>query len=543
MEGKIFLKRYRLCLGRNGRAMQVHRSPLAPTYRAQELTTGREVALSVITPKPREPAMLRRLEQRAGAAMRIHQINLPAVCEFGHDDEAFIFISELCDGPTAADWVAARGPLTLSEVLRVALQVLNALHVTGFDGVYHPTLNPENIVFLAERRIRDYWPEIRLVNWFLPAGNLAGSEAEFDGSTLFASPEQLHDGQLEMSSQVYSLGATMLFLLTGLAPISAPGVQPPAVHLRGIPQPIQNLLERMMRVNPEERPQDPLALAAHLHTYLARCERRERIVRQLALPVIATGRAAKRLVPSELPSKPLAIAAILLGVASAAAFVFLGPWQERPPLAAAPPIRMEAHAPNDGPAPPPKVQIPTPPSSRTVSSIQPTNKSQRHHPAIGKTVAARTSEAAPPAEGPVTNPRTTVARTHEAPIAVIQSPPVAESPSPPVEKFADATSPKSESADVTPPARKRTATKRKTKSVAERSHRHTISHHHSATLASSDKTSRFVREAKRAQPVPELHVGSAPAELVGTTSDGQWILSVSNTGERIVVPPPPGFTR
>jgi hypothetical protein len=49
----------------------------------------------------------------------------------------------------------------------------------------------------------------------------------------------------------------------------------------------------------------------------------------------------------------------------------------------------------------------------------------------------------------------------------------------------------------------------------------------------------LLREAKRARPIPELHVGSASAELVGTTSDGQWILSVSDTGERIVVPPPP----
>jgi hypothetical protein len=65
-----------------------------------------------------------------------------------------------------------------------------------------------------------------------------------------------------MASQIYSLGATVLFLLTGLAPSSAPGVQPPAVRLRGTPQPIRHLLDRMMRVNPED------GLRIHSHSQL-----------------------------------------------------------------------------------------------------------------------------------------------------------------------------------------------------------------------------------------------------------------------------------
>jgi hypothetical protein len=47
--------------------------------------------------------------------------------------------------------------------------------------------------------------------------------------------------------------------------------------------------------------------------------------------------------------------------------------------------------------------------------------------------------------------------------------------------------------------------------------------------------------AKRAQPVPNLRGGSERAELVGTTSDGHWILSLSDSGKRITVPPRPGF--
>src|SRR4029079_1201896 len=57
----------------------------------------------------------------------------------------------------------------------------------------------------------------------------------------------------------------------------------------------------------------------------------------------------------------------------------------------------------------------------------------------------------------------------------------------------------------------------------------------------STKAHRVAHNAKRAKPLPRLHVGSASAELVGTTSDGKWILSVADSGRRIIVPPPPGY--
>jgi hypothetical protein len=314
------------------------------------------------------------------------------------------------------------------------------------------------------------------------------------------------------------------------------------VRLRGTPQPIRHLLDRMMRVNPEERPQDPLALAAHLQACLARVERREKITRQLALPLVATGRAAKRLMPSELPSKPLAIAALLLGVASAAAFVFLGPWQERQPLAEATEIvGIQADLPNETPMPTADAHASTPAITPGAIANHPTNRNRGHHGATSSAMAETTAGVAPPAEGPVSNPPAVIAQIDEPRPASTGSPGLPESTSSPVEEFSNATSPALESADATPSVPKPSETKRKTKTLAQRSHRHTTSRRHTTTVANKSKSSRLLREAKRARPIPELYVGSASAELVGTTSDGRWILSVSDTGERVIVPPPPGF--
>jgi hypothetical protein len=111
-------------------------------------------------------------------------------------------------------------------------------------------------------------------------------------------------------------------------------------------------------------------------------------------------------------------------------------------------------------------------------------------------------------------------------------------PSPHPEPSPDAAREKSEIAQADAPANsppkassaKHVSTRRKSQSVAERSGTH-----------SAKRKSHIARIAKRARAVPKLRVGSAPAELVGTTRDGRWILSVADTGEEIIVPPPPGY--
>jgi len=66
-----------------------------------------------------------------------------------------------------------------------------------------------------------------------------------------------------------------------------------------------------------------------------------------------------------------------------------------------------------------------------------------------------------------------------------------------------------------------------------------------STAKTQSRKQTSPRQAKvwRGQKIPELYFGSSPAELVGTTRDGHWILSVKKTGKKFIVPPPPGFAQ
>ena len=331
MENRVFLERYRLSLGRNGLPVELHRSPAARTYRAQEIETGREVALTLVSPAPNDPTLIEQLETEATAAKKINQMNIPRLHDFGRENDELIYVDEYCEGHTAAAWVAARGPLPIAAVLRVALQVVDAMNATAFQRLHHHALNPDNILFVAGQTVEGDWPPVKVLHWFAPAADLSGAgDARVDSAARFASPEQIGGAKVDVRSEIYSLGVTMWFLLTGVPPVSDPKVSGGNVariardKLRGVPKILQHLLDRMLRANPAERPHDPVALAAYLQTCLARVERRAKIERRFGIPVVAKPRVVEPKVRMSIPIKPLALAAGLLALAALG--MLLLPW-------------------------------------------------------------------------------------------------------------------------------------------------------------------------------------------------------------------------
>lgn len=602
MDNRIFLERYRLSRGRNGLPVELYRSPAARTYRAQEIETGREVALTLVSPAPNDPALLERLEAEATAAEQINQVNIPRLYNFGRENDELIYVTEYCEGHTAAAWVAARGPLAIGAVLRVALQVVEAMNATAFQRLHHSALNPDNIIFTAGQTVEGDWPPVKVLHWFAPPPDFSETGNDrIDSAIRFAAPEQLESGQVDVRSEIYSLGATMWFLLTGTPPgaMVADGqtARIGAEQLRGVPKIVRHLLNRMLRPDPAERPQDPVALAAYLQTCLARVDRREKIERRLGVPLLARARVAVAQPRMPIPIKPLAWAAGILALA-AFAIVFL-PWplaQKRTGPVVQETARVPENQPNEVavvqndslgrmrdtdeavssapaivPSTLPADEIPRDEMARTVANNRPaveppapaegpsepeiapepavTANSSRAQPvqtslpeadpnddeAVPSAVIAETNE--PHQATTLTNegdvPPPVIAETDEPQAAAPRSAP----PEPP---------PLAEEEPVkvarhTPPpkkAAKTSLTKQTTKkrAVASKSERSTT-----RSTTRSTKSRRVTHTAKRAQPLPKIRVGSARAELVGTTSDGKWILSVAESGQRVIVPPPPGY--
>ncbi|MDQ3116665.1 MAG: hypothetical protein M3Q86_08695 [Verrucomicrobiota bacterium] len=189
--------------------------------------------------------------------------------------------------------------------------------MTALHDIAHHALHPENIVLLTAQKGTDSWPQIKILQWLgvAPIFEQTG-DARLEFVARFASPEQLQTCRVDIASEVYALGSTMRFLLTGSAPPLLSGDEPWQAHLRreslrGLPREVRHLMARMRSPAPEKRSHDPVALAALLEDCLARLEGQPPTRASVsAVPPQESGRGVRRRLVSA-----GAIAAVLLLIA------------------------------------------------------------------------------------------------------------------------------------------------------------------------------------------------------------------------------------
>lgn len=208
----------------------------------------REVALKVFHDDPegyrRELAMLRQVEEirvRERAPGLVQSLSTGEV--EGPPRLAFVAF-EYLDAGTLQDWVEDKGPMSFVDAVSCACQVAAGLDALHRNGVFHRDVKPSNVLVDGEG-----W--VRLVDFGL-SRSLDGTLSAA-GSPAFAAPELIAgrptDGR---AIDIYSLGATLAYLLTGETML--PGR--PDVFLferHGVPRPLQRVLVRAMASDPGAR--------------------------------------------------------------------------------------------------------------------------------------------------------------------------------------------------------------------------------------------------------------------------------------------------
>lgn len=327
MDSKVFLGKYRVTTAKGPSVGEIADSPLA--YEAEEIDSGKKVVVEVVPTGSLKPATRERLEAEAMAAKKLSHANIPVLHDFGVEDDRLIYVTEDVEGTLAEEWVNANGPMPVGPVLRIASQVVSALGAAAFHGINHQAINPGNLVLVPGQTAEGEWPLVKLLHFVGVAPKFSGTDvavAAFDKSLHYASPEQLKEGAVDFRSELYSLGATMWFLLTGAPPLVAPAAAAPArfgvgaEKINALPKKVRRLLSQMLAVNPEARPADLLVFDRQLQDCLHRVERRETVTRRLGIPSFSfIGLPGRRV-----PAKTLAFAALFLAIATVAALVVSG---------------------------------------------------------------------------------------------------------------------------------------------------------------------------------------------------------------------------
>ena len=265
---------YQVLRREDGSLWELGRGAMGITYKAFDTNLRCTVALKVInnTYLDSEIARQRFLrEARAAAALR-HQ-NVASVFHLGSDHDSYFYAMEYIDGETVDAYMAAKGKMEPVEALRICLQVTRALAAAARQQLVHRDLKPANLMLVDE----DGEKIVKVIDFGL--AKTAKREGEdsgtltiaggFVGTPHFASPEQLEERDIDIRSDIYSLGATLYYMLTGRPPYSGSVAQIMSQHLykpipieplADIPSGVTALIEKMMQKDREKRPQTPAEL-------------------------------------------------------------------------------------------------------------------------------------------------------------------------------------------------------------------------------------------------------------------------------------------
>src|SRR5215467_174696 len=274
---------------------------MAVTYRARDTVLNSVVALKVISLKLAENPIARaRFLREARAAAQIHHPNVARVTHYGEQDGEYFYAMELVEGETLQARVERTGPLPLSLALEVIEQTARGLAAAEACGVVHRDLKPSNLMIESDPsdqllvKIIDYGVAKVVAS---ETDTTDQTQAGFIGTPAFASPEQFGNGhKIDTRSDIYSLGATLWYLLTGRVPFLGGSMEEirakqdkalPVEELRGlhVPGQVVSLLKSMLAPDPKDRSQSARELLAALHRCCARFNPEARVRRRRTLVI------------------------------------------------------------------------------------------------------------------------------------------------------------------------------------------------------------------------------------------------------------------
>jgi uncharacterized RDD family membrane protein YckC len=196
------------------------RGGMGAVYEAEDLSSGRRVALKVLGHSLDSPETRKRFLREGRLAASINHPNTVYVYGTEEIEGAPVITMELLPGGTLHDRVKAEGPLPIAEAVDAILQVIAGLEAAHAVGILHRDIKPSNCFFEPGGTVKvgDFGLSISTLSRGDSALTIAGSVL---GTPEFSSPEQLRGEELNVRSDIYSVGVTLYYLLTGKTPFQA----------------------------------------------------------------------------------------------------------------------------------------------------------------------------------------------------------------------------------------------------------------------------------------------------------------------------------
>jgi eukaryotic-like serine/threonine-protein kinase len=260
LSGQTLDRRYRVVkrLGEGG---------MSYVYRAEEIETGRQVAVKILLPRlSRDPASVERLRREATIAMRLDHPHVCPILRLGETADRLIYlVMPFLEGEPLSEHETRRGPFSANEGVSLLVQICNGLQHAHELQIIHRDLKPENVMLVPQQQDGEEYRAV-VMDFGLAKERRAGAEVAkltatgiVLGTPEFMSPEQIRGKPLDGRSDVYALGVLAFELFTGQLPFPGKSAQETMIaRLRGAPAKLRDV-----------RPELPAKLEAVLLKALA----------------------------------------------------------------------------------------------------------------------------------------------------------------------------------------------------------------------------------------------------------------------------------
>jgi serine/threonine protein kinase len=248
-------------------------------YLARDTRLGRLVALKILSPeRMSNPRAIARFQREARVGALLQHENLVRLYDFGESNGRYFLVMEYIDGKTVGALITAQGPMPPATAVRLTRQIALGLEHIHRKGLIHRDVNPYNILVTHEgvAKLADLGLAIDLAD-----EERVTREGATVGTFDYVAPEQArHSHSADIRSDIYSLGCTIYHMIAGRVPFPSPSLpeklfahqalepEPLDRIISDVPPGLVEVVQRMMRKNPEERYATPLQVAQALELFL-----------------------------------------------------------------------------------------------------------------------------------------------------------------------------------------------------------------------------------------------------------------------------------
>ena len=262
---------------------ELGRGGMGQVYKAVHQTMGRFVALKVLAPELTKTDKARALFQsEVKAAGKLNHPNIVTAYDAHHAGDRWYLVMEYVDGPNLSQLVKEQGPLPVEQACEYIRQAAIGLEAAHHMGLIHRDVKPSNLLVQQttagpQVKILDFGLALITAGDATKPGAVVGAANTVLGTPDYVSPEQARDQYgVDGRSDLYSLGCTFYYLLTGATPFTGGtgldklvrhGSEPPAAirsKRPDVPEPVAAIVHKLLAKNPKWRYQTAGELAAEL---------------------------------------------------------------------------------------------------------------------------------------------------------------------------------------------------------------------------------------------------------------------------------------